>query len=46
MTVRNIDGFHFTPTGWSLQADVTLSAITRQWDRDGGRVTAWDGACT
>jgi hypothetical protein len=46
VTVRNVDGFHFTAPGWSLQADVTLAAITRQWDHDGGRVTAWDGTCT
>jgi len=45
VTVRNVDGFHFTPPGWSLQADVTLAGITHQWDVDGGRTKAWDGTC-
>ncbi len=45
VTVRNVDGFHFTSPGWSLQADLTLAGITRQWDQDGGRGPAWNGAC-
>jgi len=45
VTVRNADGFHFTPPGWSLQADVTLAGIARQWDRDHGRGATWDGSC-
>jgi hypothetical protein len=45
VTVRDPDGFHFTPPGWDLQADVTLPAIRARWAADGGRGAPWRGVC-
>jgi len=43
--VRVSDGFHFTPTGWDLQARVTLPAIAAAWAADHGRTAPWRGNC-
>jgi peptidoglycan/LPS O-acetylase OafA/YrhL len=41
--IRSTDGFHFTPAGWSAQADLTLAAIGRDWP--GRRVAGAHGRC-
>ena len=43
--VRTSDGFHFTPAGIDLQADITLTAINHQWTANGGRSAPWGGGC-
>jgi hypothetical protein len=45
VTIRVVDGFHFTPAGWDLQARVTLPAITQAWAADRGRTQPWRGSC-
>ncbi|HWW55139.1 MAG TPA: acyltransferase family protein, partial [Acidimicrobiales bacterium] len=43
--IRMPDGFHFTPAGWDLLSNLTLSSIDREWRLDGGRPGAWNGTC-
>ncbi|HWW44425.1 MAG TPA: hypothetical protein VN180_05080, partial [Acidimicrobiia bacterium] len=45
VTIRVVDGFHFTPAGWDLQARVTLPAIAQAWAGDRGRTQPWRGSC-
>jgi peptidoglycan/LPS O-acetylase OafA/YrhL len=45
VTIRVVDGFHFTPAGWDLQARVTLPAIAQAWAADRGRTQPWRGSC-
>ena len=44
VTVRQPDGFHFTPPGIDALASVTLPAITGSWSA-GGRAGPWPAAC-
>jgi peptidoglycan/LPS O-acetylase OafA/YrhL len=41
VTVRDTDGFHFTPAGWAAQARVTVAGIDRAWT--GHRVQPFAG---
>ncbi len=45
VTIRVVDGFHFTSAGWDLQARVTLPAVMEAWAADRGRTAPWRGAC-
>jgi peptidoglycan/LPS O-acetylase OafA/YrhL len=45
VTIRVVDGFHFTPAGWDLQARVTLPAMAQAWAADRGRTAPWRGTC-
>ena len=45
VTIRVVDGFHFTPAGRDLQARVTLPAVAAGWATDGGRTVPWRGSC-